>query len=314
MENTMRKNSNQIEQPDLVEQARLERIPSRYPQEFEAICNLRTFKKQDQREDGQDDNKEGRKDDEEVKRKDLLDYLKLELDDIVTKYKRRFSDNGHYFANIAECIRFAQAAPDYLQAVCDRLAKLDGTHIETLWTMASEIDPNEFAERDYMGLLNQLSSMIHTMKLLTVALPFATGVSGNKRGQGRPPKRYFEAAMEMILLWEIVTAESKPPPYNPDVFFIEAVKTAKKEVKKGEPDIVASKDSVEFCRLVFRMIDPNITLPQVRTAINNARKAREMWLQFLDSASSSRSKESLALRYCRFLQKQPQERKRRVRK
>src|ERR1700730_1011195 len=116
MENTMRKNSNQIEQPDLVEQARLERIPSRYPQEFEAICNLRTFKKQDQREDGQDDNKERRKDDEEVKRKDLLDYLKLELDDIVTKYKRRFSDNGHYFANIAECIRFAQAAPDYLQA------------------------------------------------------------------------------------------------------------------------------------------------------------------------------------------------------
>ena len=174
-----------------------------------------------------------------------------------------------------------------------------------------EIDPNGFTQRDYIELLNQLSSMIHTMRVLTVALPIATGVSGNKRGQGRPPHPYFAAAMEMISLWEIVTAESKPPPYNPDVFYIEAVKTAKKETKKGEADIVGSKVSIEFCRLVFRMIDPNITLPQVRTAINNARRAREMWLQFLDKASSSRSKESLALRYCRFLQKQPQERKRR---
>ena len=176
----MRKHSNQIEPPDLVEQARLELIPSTYPKEFEAICNLRPFKKPDQKKDKQNDNKEGRKDDEEVERKDLLDYVKLELDDIVTTYKRRFSDNGRYFTHIDECIRFADAAAADLEPILDRLAKLDGTHIEILWAVAADIDPNGFAERDYMELLKQLSSTIHAMKLLTVALPFATGVSGRQ--------------------------------------------------------------------------------------------------------------------------------------
>jgi hypothetical protein len=322
----MRKHRNheRKEHVDLVEQARLKLIPSKYPIEFAAICKLGPFKeenkKHDKKDNKKDHDKDSRDDDEKaerrnrVERKDLLDYLKLELADIVTVYKRRLSDKGLYFTNIDECIRLANTSASDLRSIVDRLAKLDGSHIETLWAVASEIDPNGFTQRDCIELLNQLSSMMHTMRVLTVALPFATGVSGNKRGQGRPPKPYFEAAMEMISLWEIVTAESKPPPYNPDVFFIEAVKTAKKEVKKGEPDIVASKDSIEFCRLVFRMIDPNITLPQVRTAINNARRAREMWLQFLDDASSSRSKESLALRYCRFLQKRLEEKKRRVKK
>jgi hypothetical protein len=299
----MRKHRNQIGKPDSVEQARLRDIQSRYPKELTAIGDLHPFKKQDRKYKNKTENDK------------LPDHITLEIADIVTTYKRRFSDNGRYFTQIDECIRFADIAARNLESIVDRLGKLDGTHIEALWTVVGEVDPNGFAQREYTELLGQLSSVIHAMKVLTAALPLATGVSGKKQGRGRPPKPYFEAAGEMIRLWESITAEPKAPPYNPDIFWISLTPTAKKRVNKDEPDIVASQQSTEFCRLVFRMIDPNITLPQVRTAINKARKVREMWWQVLDGESGSSSKERVALRFGRYLQERSlKERKGQVKK
>jgi hypothetical protein len=51
-----------------------------YPREFDAICKLRSL--------GQ--------------RQDMLDHLKLELEEIVTKYRRRYAD-ANYFRHIEEC-------------------------------------------------------------------------------------------------------------------------------------------------------------------------------------------------------------------
>jgi hypothetical protein len=46
--------------------------------------------------------------------------------------------------------------------------------------------------------------------------------------------------------------------------------------KKGsKEDVEAIQESVEFCRLVFEMIDPKIKLPKIRTAINNALSIRK---------------------------------------
>src|ERR1700730_11424315 len=297
----MRKHRNheRKEHVDLVEQARLKLIPSKYPIEFAAICKLGPFKEENKKHDKKDNKKDHDKDSRDdyekaerrnrVERKDLLDYLKLELADIVTVYKRRLSDKGLYFTNIDECIRFANTAASDLQSIVDRLAKLDGTHIETLWGVAVEIDPNEFAQREYMELMKQFSSMIHTLTLLAVALQHATGVSTDKRGRGRPPNRYAQVASELISLWEFVTAKPLPPPYNRDFLPIKPVPTAKKQLQRGEADKVASQDSTQFCRLVFRMIDPNIKLPEVRTAINKALIVRKMFGQFLDNERGSTS-------------------------
>jgi hypothetical protein len=273
---------------DLVDQIRLNRIPSLYPKEFEAICKLRSLRE----------------------RQDMLDHLKLELEQIVIQYRRRYSD-AHYFTRIEECVRFTNSAAANLANVVDRLGKLDGTHIETLWRAAHEIDSNGFSKADFMALLDQVKSMSQTLNLLAVALTVATGVAaGDKRDRGRPANPYSEVARELIELWEFITAEQRPPPYNPDVLWIKPVPTAKKQVKKGESDTHASQESTEFCRLVLRMIDPNITLPQVRTVVNNARQDRKVWVEFLQSTMGTKSKEMLWLRYARFLQRKRDEQKR----
>jgi hypothetical protein len=281
-----RKNKRQAE--DLVDQIRLNRIPSMYPKEFEAICKLHSIRK----------------------RQDMLDHLKLGLEEIVIKYRRRYSD-AHYFTRIEECARFANAAATNLENVADRVVKLDGTHIETLWRAAHEIDSNGFSKADFMALLDQVKSMSQTLNLLAVALTVATGVAaGDKRDRGRPANPYSEVARELIELWEFITAEQRPPPYNPDVLWIKPVPTAKKQVKKRESDTHASQESTEFCRLVLRMIDPNITLPKVRTIVNNARQDRKVWLEFLLSTMGTKSKEMLWLGYARLLQRKRDEQKR----
>jgi hypothetical protein len=272
---------------DLVAQIRLKRIQSMYPRELDAICKLPSIRN----------------------RKDMLDHLKLELEEIVTKYRRRYAD-ANYFRHIEECVRFTKSAATNLEDVADRLVKLDGTHIETLWRVAHEIDSNGFSKASFRALFVQVISMSQTLDLLAGALTVATGIAaGDKRGKGRPPNPYPEVAGELIELWERITAEQKPPPYNPDVLWIKPVSAAKKQVKEGEPDTHASEESTEFCRLVLRMIDPNLTMPQVRTAVNNARQDRKWLVEFLQSTKGTKSKEKLLL-YGRFLQRKSDEQRR----
>jgi hypothetical protein len=160
----MRRDEHEGQAEDLVDQIRLNRIPSMYPKEFDAICKLHSIRK----------------------RQDMLDHLKLGLEETVVKYRRRHSD-AHYFTRIEECIRFTNEAAANLQNVVDRLGKLDGTHIERVWGVAHDIDSNGFSKADFMALVNQLLSMNQTMNLLAVALSVATGVAADeKRGRGRP--------------------------------------------------------------------------------------------------------------------------------
>jgi hypothetical protein len=261
---------------ELVDQIRLNRIPSLYPKEFDSICKLRSLRE----------------------RPDILDHLKLELDEIVTQYRRRYSD-AHYFTRIEECIRFTNAAAADLENVVDRLFKLDGGHIEMLWRAAREIDSDGFSKADFRELVNQLVSMSQTMKLLTVTITVATGVADNKRGRGRPRNPYSQVAWELIDLWEYAAA--KLGQHNKEISIIKRFPRPKKLVERGVPDTSASQESTEFCRLVFRMIDPNIKLSEVRTAINNALNERDTFRQFLQNRSFSRSNENLVVRYTNFL-------------
>jgi hypothetical protein len=249
---------------DLVDQERSKLIPSKYPEEFEEICKLLSLsdKNARQEKDGKIGGKVEGSSTGDSATNDLVYHLKLKLADVVSVYKRRFSGHRCYFDHITKCIRLARTASDDLESIVACMGKLDGSHILALWDRAAHLGFNRFAQQEYIELLKQISSMGTTLQILAAVLPYATGVSDAKRGRGRPKNPYFPAVLEIIDLWEFVT--SKPFP------------VAKKKLEKGEPDKTASQTSTEFCRLVFRMIDQNITLPEVRTAINNALNVRKL--------------------------------------
>src|SRR2546421_6974001 len=91
-----------LQPKDQLDEIRLKHIPSQYPKQFQAICNLRALSD----------------------RKDMLDHLKLRLADIVTVYRRRYS-TPEYFTNIKECIELAQTAKNNLLKVSAHLHVLD---------------------------------------------------------------------------------------------------------------------------------------------------------------------------------------------
>ena len=228
-----------LQPKDQVDEIRLKHIPSQYPKQFQAICNLRALSE----------------------REDMLDHLKLRLADIVTVHRRRYS-TPEYFTNIKECIELAKTAHNTLLKVSALLLVLDGDHIMDLWKVAHDIDSTSFSTREYADLVNQLLSTAKSVDLLARALVGATGVSPNKPGRGAPK---VPIARELIELWEFVT--SKPWRGKQDLWLAQSFPVAK---KGSEEDVEAIQEPAEFCRLVFDMIDPKIKLPKIRTAINNA--------------------------------------------
>jgi hypothetical protein len=133
-----------------------------------------------------------------------------------------------------------------------------------------------------------LAAMIRTMNVIKQAIPVATGLSG-KKGKGRPPSRYVQAALELIMLWESILLDAAPEPKPPYLAkIVRWVPTAKKKIAGGKDGPEATQVSTEFCRLALRMIDPKIKLRQVLTAINNARKERQ-WF-FFQALESTRRK------------------------
>ena len=228
-----------LQPKDQMDEIRLKHIPSQYPKQFQAICNLRALSE----------------------RKDMLDHLKLRLDEIVTVHRRRYS-TPEYFTNIKECIKLAKTANNTLLEVFAHLLVLDGDHIMGLWKAAHDIDSTSFSTREYADLVDQLLSTAKSVDLLARALVGATGVSPNKPARGAPK---IPIARELIELWEFVT--SKPWRGKQDLWLAQSFPVAK---KGSEEDVEAIQEPVEFCRLVFEMIDPKIKLPKIRTAINNA--------------------------------------------
>jgi hypothetical protein len=235
-----------LQPKDQVDEIRLKDIPSQYPKQFQAICNLRALSE----------------------RKDMLDHLKLRLDEIVTVHRRRYS-TPEYFTNIKECIELAKTANNTLLEVFAHLLVLDGDHIMDLWKAAHDIGSTSFSTREHRDLVHQLLSTAKSVDLLARALVLATGVSPNKPGRGAPNIPYIPIARELIELWEFVTSK---PWRGKDLWLAQSFPVAK---KGSEEDVEAIQEPAEFCRLVFEMIDPKIKLPKIRTAINNALSIRK---------------------------------------
>ena len=181
---------------------------------------------------------------------------------------------------------------------------LDTEHIEAVLAVCTELHPRLFEKHNRESFSGHIRELLLTVEILGTATALATGVSGAAPGAGRPRSRYVQPAMELISLWQFMTAEQIQPPFNVNIWITKPVPTAKKQVEKEERDIEASQESTEFCRLAFRMIDPDIKLAQVRTAINNARKYRDSCSQFLESTRGGKGNEGLLMRWMRFRKKQ----------
>jgi hypothetical protein len=220
----------------------------RETKEFKAMCKLRPL------------------------RNNFIEKHHLELANIVSRYSPRFC-NKDYFAGIERSIQSINAATEALEAALDDLILLDSDHLETVKVAAKWIDQKRFA-KDAV-LMTDLFEIIQKMRVLSAAVKIGTGVSAAKKSQGRPPSPYVQAAFELIWLWERITeVRLNPLPLVQLGHF----PTAKKEIKENEErEIQATQESTEFCRLAFRMINPNIKLKEVRTAINNALSGRE-WM------------------------------------
>jgi hypothetical protein len=190
----------------------------------------------------------------------------------------------------------SDSAARTLEAIFERFITLDTEHIDTVLAVCSELHRESFS--------GHIRELLLTVEILGTAVALATGVPKVAPKPGRPRSRYVEPAMELISLWQFMTAEQMQPPFNVNIWIAKPVPTAKKQVKRGEQDMEASQESTEFCRLAFRMIDPEIKLAQVRTAINNARKCQDQWSEFLESTKGARGKEGLLMRWTRFVQKQ----------
>ena len=225
-------------------------LASNFPNEFKAICALAPVQKRLSEEP----------------------EIKLsELSDIVFRYRRRFADTN-YSVRIESCIKAAESAQEALRTLFENFIGLDLYHRETVMTVATVLDPQRFPTmKQRLAIIqNELYELIHKLNVICPALKVATGVSG-VRTRGRPCSPYIQVTMEVMELWERI---AKIP--------LGSFPAAKNKTVRGKHEqLEAAQVSTEFCRLVFSMIKPEIKLKEVRTAINDARKATNWILQRL---------------------------------
>jgi hypothetical protein len=238
----------------------LELLHSECSKEFEAICKLPPLK----------DNK------------GLIEAYELELGNIVRRHRNRFSKPDH-FAHVEQIITSANAAAAGIQKFVEDFNQLaDPNQMKLILKVANIIEPAMFPEQSVDMPMSPvfimwLAAMIRTMDVIKQAIPVATGLSGKKE-KGRPPSRYVQAALELIMLWESILFDAAPEPKPPYLAkIVGLVPTAKKKIAWGKEGPEATQVSTEFCRLALRMINPKIKFREVLTAINNARKKRQ-WL------------------------------------
>lgn len=241
----------------------VDRFRERHPNEINAICELAPLRKQNA----------------------WVDPLLLNLFNIVATYGRRLSDDEDYSGLVLQSIRSAEAAAQNFDSVVDGIMKMDITHIRQILFFAQRLHPEFFGKNGVMDFYRALNEFNSMMAALSAAIKLGTGTFDRPRGRGRPPSPYTRPALELIELWEFITAEK---PSLSTGWMIKKVPTPKKldiERPKGGNHVETKQSSTEFIRLSLRMIKPEISDSEVFTAIKKALKVRDEGRRFFERAS-----------------------------
>jgi hypothetical protein len=215
----------------------------------------------------------------------LIDPFLLQLGTIIYRHRNRYSTND-YFDRVEQFIRSTNAAADNIDLVIECFGKMDIAHINSVLSVAIEIFPRPFFEKqDLEGFFRLLGDIRVLMMTLNVAVKIGTGVSGAPRGKGRPPSPYMLPALELIEAWESITAKKLGE--DSPVMLIKRIPTPKRLDTSGPKDkerqFETKQPSTEFIRLALRMIKPDIKDSEVLTAIKRALKLRDTMYDFVRS-------------------------------
>lgn len=158
------------------------------------------------------------------------------------------------------------------------LGKMDGVHLETVLSIASEVFPRPFFEnQDLTGFFRLLQDLRMLLLTLHAAIQFGTGIVDKPTHRGRPSSPHVQQALELINAWENVTAERFAE--DSPLWLIKRVPTPKRE-KTDDEEIVIKQPSTEFIQIALRMINPTIKDAQVFTAIKKALAWRDEFCEF----------------------------------
>jgi len=198
----------------------LERFREMHPKEIDGICKLAPLQKNDAQ----------------------VDRLLLELFNIVAIYGRRLSDSEDYSGRVLQSIRSAAVAAQNFGSVVDGIMKMDIRHVEQILLFAQKIHPQRFAERGVLDFYRTLNETHVIIEVLAGAMKVATGTSDRPRGRGRPTSPYTRPALELIELWEFITAEK--PSWSTG-WIIKKVPTPKKlDIERPKGGIMSKRSSL----------------------------------------------------------------------
>ena len=189
-------------------------------------------------------------------------------------YRNRTLADSSTKQAVSLTIQSADRAAETVELVKRGIQGLDIGQLRPILNLANQLLPGYFPEGpgDLVELMRRFQAMF---LFLSLALTLATGVSQLPRGKGRPTSEHVLAAIELIQLWEHVTAERSQE--GPQILRIKQVPTPKKN------EGIVDQSSTEFVRITLQMISPGITDSQVFTAIKHALQTQREFYELLPS-------------------------------
>jgi hypothetical protein len=189
-------------------------------------------------------------------------------------YRNRTLADSSTKQAVSRTIQSADQAVETIELVRSGIQGLDIEQLKPILNLANQLLPGYFPEGpgDLVELMRRWQAML---LILTLALTLATGVFQRPQGRGRPTSEHVLAAIELIQLWEHVTAERSQE--GPQVRRIKPVPTPKKN------EGIIDQSSTEFVRITLQMISPGITDSQVFTAIKHALQTQREFYELLPS-------------------------------
>lgn len=237
------------EKAELVDRSKINRIRNDFPNEVKEIFKLRPL-----RTLANDDK--------------FLDILGKII------YRNRTQADNSTKQAASSTIQSVDQAVEIIDLVKKGIQGLDIAQLKSSLNLANQLLPGFFPEGpgDFAELMHRFQAML---LVLSLALTLATGVSQLPRKRGRRTSEHVLPAIELIQLWEHVTAERLQE--GVQVRRIEPVPTPKKD--KG----TIGQSSTEFVRIALQMISPGITDSQVFTAIKHALLTQREFYKLLPS-------------------------------
>jgi hypothetical protein len=208
------------------------------------------------------------------------DDLRYELGEIVYGYRNRMQ-KPDYPSMLARCdLQLGQTA-DSLDRIVDDLCKVDLMHANLLMEVVALLPFDKHALIGFQEELRELALASTRLRRLKIGLQIATANERRRPGRARPKLPYVAPTLELVELWQKLTA-------------------AKVVWPRGKHEDVAIQRSTEFIRLGLQMIDPKVTVSNAITSIKNALKLNR---EQVVSESELSSDELHALRLLRKINK-----------